>query len=161
MTHDRSRPASIEQVIDETVRCADAMLTCLLTERDNLLARDPDAIQESAREKLALFEALEQLERQRQTLLAAAGYGPDGDAMDHMLQWQPNGSRCRARWATAVDKLAQCRDANQVNGGILELGRRQAEQALAVLRGQTAQPRLYGAGGGTSLSLGHRDLGKA
>ncbi len=155
------RATSVEQVIEFTAQCADAMLKCLLAEREHLLARNPDAIQETTRTKLALFDQLEKLETRRHQFLANAGYGTDNNGMVRLLKHMPNGARLGARWNKVLDDLARCREANQVNGGILELGRRQAEQALAILRGQVSQTRVYGAGGDTSLSLGHRELGKA
>lgn len=152
---------SLEQVIEQTAQCADAMLSCLLTERENLLARKVHAVEESTQTKLALFDALEKLEIQRRQLFEDGGFDPENVDMSRLLRGRNNTTVLVRTWNRALDTLTRCREANQVNGGILELGRRQAEQALAILRGQVAQPRLYGSGGETSMSLDHRELGKA
>jgi len=155
-----SQANTLEQVVDQTAQCVASMLECLLAERENLIARNSEAIQESTKNKLALFDRLEQLEARRHDLILAAGFSEDG-GMDRLLAQTANSARVKLRWNQVLDDLAACRDVNQINGGILELGRRQAEQALAILRGQVAQPRLYGAGGDTSVALGNRELGKA
>lgn len=132
-----------------------------MQERENLVARNLDAVQETTQTKLQLFEQLETLENHRQHLLEASGLSPDTDGMARLCRRLPAGEQLEDLWQQNLEQLKLCRETNLINGGILELGRIQAEQALAILRGQVGETRLYSAAGDTTRTLGHRELGKA
>jgi flagella synthesis protein FlgN len=57
--------------------------------------------------------------------------------------------------------LERCAERNRLNGRIIELSRRRVQQALALLRGQSAGGELYGPAGTASASSGARPLAKA
>jgi flagella synthesis protein FlgN len=154
---------SLEALLDKAAACARDLLHCLLQEREHLASRNLDDMQETTKTKMALFQQLESVEKQRHELLLASGYDAGNKAgMEGLLgMLGAKGAVLRTRWKEVLDTLATCRETNQINGGILELGKRQTEQALAVLRGQAGQSGLYDEGGTTESGLGQRDLGKA
>lgn len=103
----------------------------LAAEADVLHAREPEALQQVAAEKLTLLGELDALGRR---LLAAL------PAQDRALALGTAGEALLAA-------LARCRHANDSNGGAIELTRACNEQLLAILRGQSPASALYGPGG--------------
>lgn len=140
--------------------CTAGMLACLELERNGLVSRDMTRIEQTTERKNDLSKELEMLETQRADLLAALGYKNDAAGMAACLQKQPNARLLNGLWQEILTNLSACRDHNLTNGGILELGRRQAEQALSILRGKFGDPSIYSSEGNTSPAYGKRDLGK-
>lgn len=141
--------------------CTAGLLQCLEDERTALAARNMDQVEQVTQRKIDLTRELEQLEQQRATLVTDLGYSNDLDGMAHCMGSQPNRQQLELLWRQVLDNLQACRDGNLTNGGILELGRKQVEQALTILRGQQNATRLYDPEGGSRPTFGNRELGKA
>lgn len=141
--------------------CTAGMLACLERERTGLASRDMAQIEQTTLRKNELSKELEQLETQRVALLTSLGYKNDSSAMTDCISQQPNARLLTRLWQEILTNLSACRDHNLTNGGILELGRRQAEQALSILRGQHNSTRLYSPEGEAAPGFGNRKLGKA
>ncbi len=105
-----------------------------------LAARDPEALLEAAQAKETAAAALEAAHGELATLA--------GDASEATVRaWlarQPDGQLLLARWEALRARLTDLRRRNQSNGLLLELGRRAARQALAILRGEEPVPATYG-----------------
>ena len=141
--------------------CTANLLECLEAERHGLSSRDLEQIEKTTPHKTELTREMEQLEVQRVELVTSLGHKNDSAGMAACIKSQPNAKQLTHLWQEVLDNLKACRDYNLTNGGILELGRRQAEQALSILRGQHGDPKLYSSEGDTSPALGNRNLGKA
>lgn len=151
---------SLETLLTEEVERSAQLLTCLDNERHALARRDTDALEITTREKLEHTQALENLERQRESLLNGLGYESDQSGLRRCLKQLPRGHSLAALWRRLLANIEACRNANLANGGVLEAGRQHVDQALGILRGQGGAPTLYTTEGATRASLGQRELGK-
>lgn len=136
--------AALEGVLDEQIRCAEAMLATLARENRALMAGDAQALNAAGADKARLVDALESLERER---LALAG-----------LQTESGGGAA-GKWQTLLDKIEACRERNLSNGGLAQARREQVLAALRLLRG--AELELYDAAGSRPAAGRARALGSA
>ncbi len=148
-------------LLNSMTTCIAGMLECLELEQTGLASRDMTQIEQTTQRKNALTRELEQLESQRVQLVLSLGYKNDSAGMAACLKKQPNTKLLTQLWQEILDNLKACRDHNLTNGGILALGRQQAEQALSILRGLHGDTKLYSQAGNTPPAYGNRKLGKA
>lgn len=151
---------SLQKVLAEQAQCSERLLACLQAERRALSQRDMDALQQTTQDKLQCTQQLEQLERQREILIAELGFSADSDGLKQCLNSLPHPDRVKRLWQQVLTNIEACREGNLANGGILEAGRQHVEQALCILRGQSGTPALYSPNGNTATDLGQRELGK-
>ena len=135
----------------------------LENENAALLDNDLDRILHAATDKNRLFEFLEDLEKERHTLLLAAGLDFDSSGIMAYLQREPSpvNDETAAIWQQIETLTRQCRKQNQINGIILEKNRRRTEKALAILKGQSSQVATYTASGEACRSQSRHSLAKA
>ena len=114
-------------------------------------------------QKLDFSEQLELEELKRCSSLRALGYSEDNEGMQRYFRSLTDIQRKRLEniWENIMANLTICKDTNLANGIILETSRNNAEQALAILRGQFLRDETYSQKGLTSAELGNRNLGKA
>jgi flagella synthesis protein FlgN len=139
------------EVLTAELDRANRMLEVLRLEREALRTRDLGAMERAAAEKQHLIGQMESLAHRHESVLRAAGLGPsvleDRAALArHGLQ--PAGSA----WDTLRGVLAQCRQQNLVNGGVIEMSQRFARDLLTTLRGGSPGTVLYGRSGRTHHS---------
>ena len=151
---------TLESVLIEEARCTEALRSCLEAERSALSIRDMDVLQNTTREKLDYTRNLEALEQQREAIVTRMGFSADAEGLKHCIQGQPRASALESLWQQILANIEACRTDNLTNGGILESDRLHVEQALCILRGQSARPTLYSPAGNTPADLGQRELGK-
>jgi flagellar biosynthesis/type III secretory pathway chaperone len=153
---------SLPDILTRQVQCTEHLLTCLGAERDALASRDIQTLEDTTATKLQYTRELEQLEQQRQQLMVELGFGDitDNESLRRCFKSLPQAETLLKLWGRILTNLDTARHGNLANGGILEAGRRHVEQALMILRGQTATPALYNPNGDRSANLGQRDLGK-
>jgi len=151
---------TLYKVLMQEVQCSEHLLVCLQAERRALAGRDIDALQQTTQEKLQHSQQLDQLEQEREALVAALGFSAGRAGLEQCFAAFPQRADAGALWARVLTNIEACRDGNLTNGGILEAGRQHVEQALCLLRGQSASPALYNPSGDTAADLGQRDLGK-
>lgn len=150
----------LTSLIETETERASALLELLQRER-GLIAEDAEALEQAAGNKQALVQELEQLHRQRSTLLAQAGFADGHQGMRQCIdQWDADGNLA-AGWERLMDRVRQCRDANQANGAMVEVNRRGVSQALGILRGQVPGSSTYGPGGRPADGESSRPLAKA
>ncbi len=159
-----SRAAAAGQVraiggmLAEIDSLAARMEAALGEEQAALAARDAEAIAAAAARKADLAAALESA---RAALERETG-ATSGPALAAALRRADPGGTLARRWEALRTRLAALRHRNRANGLAIELQRRAAAQALAVLRGEEAEAPTYGprgavrtpSGGGRSLGRG-------
>lgn len=145
----------LEDVLQQEADAAYQLLAALRKEREALGNRDLDATGETAREKEALITRLEDLAARQNELLALAGIDPGTRDLDGALKTAGLGALLE-RWQALLDVLAQCRQQNLINGGIIEMSRRFAQQVLDSIRGASPDGRLYGPDGDAKGESGPR-----
>ena len=131
----------LSAVLGEQLRCAEAMLETLTSERQALAAGDQNALAAATDAKAKLVDALEKLESERRELA------------------QPDDASSAAEWQPLRDLLARCKEQNQRNGTLLTARAESVRSALKTLRG--SEPELYGASGRTPSRVDARTLGTA
>ena len=134
------------EVVDREARAAHQLLAALHKERDALGRRDLEASGETAQEKEALIAQLEALAVRQNELLSSAGIDPGTRDLKGALTAAGLGALTE-RWQALLDVLAQCGHQNLINGGVIEMSRRFAQQVLDSLRGTSPDGRLYGPDG--------------
>ena len=135
-------------ILTEETEAANQLLSVLLEEREALTRRDLEEIREIAERKQSLIETLEELSARQNSFLKEGGIDPGNTALEASLR--DMGLQAVAdQWNTLRIVLKDCQKENQINGGIIEISRRFAQQVLDTLRGVTAEGRLYGPSGET------------
>ncbi|HHJ12828.1 MAG TPA: flagellar protein FlgN [Gammaproteobacteria bacterium] len=160
MNHEGNRHP-LEITLSEQLDCSQQLLACLSSERNALLGRDTQALQNITREKLDCTRRLDMLEEQRDQAVRALGFRNTIEDIPRCLASLPGARRLGALWRQLIENMEACRAANLANGAILEANRQQAEMALGILRGETATPAVYAADGDARAQFGQRELGKA
>ena len=131
------------KVLQQETETAAQLLDALHRERNALGSRELEATEEMAREKEALITRLESLASQQQELLASAGVDPSHQNVDVALKALGLASLAK-QWQELLSVLAECRHQNLINGGIIEISRRFAQQVLDTLHGGKFEDELYG-----------------
>lgn len=151
----------ISALVQQEIRCIQALNSALDEERQALTDRDAQRLEQSIAAKQTQLGALEALESQRIARLTAAGYGNDSSAMASYLSATDANDQLNTLWTELVNLLRTCRDNNVVNGGVIEASRHRAQQALAILRGQIPGTQTYDPAGRATQNNASRTLGKA
>lgn len=147
------------EILVREIECAAAFVQVLNAEKTALAGRDPGALETAVEAKQRCAEELQELDRQRVELLKSAGFSPDRAGVESCIQWCDADDSLSPRWQRLLALLEQCRDLNLANGNLLELNRHHAERALAILRGQQPDAKLYGPAGETTTGSLSRTLG--
>lgn len=139
----------LHSILQAEQTTASQLLAMLKYERSALTKSDVDAMTDLTAKKQPLVVTLEQLGRQRETLLQAEGFsaGKDGLAAFIANQTEQH-SRILNSMVDGLKITAKaCREHNQVNGGIVNVNRQYLQQAMNILRGRDMAPSAYGPGG--------------
>ncbi len=153
---DTRRPLEeLDEVLEQEAQAATQLLTILRRERKALGSRDLEAIGESAREKEEAITELERLATRQNELLGLVGIDPGARDLRGALR-SAGLEGLAERWQVLLDVLAQCRQQNLINGGVIEMSRRFAQQVLEGLRGASPDGRLYGPDGDARGDSGSR-----
>lgn len=136
-------------VLNEQIRCAEAMLSTLGRENQALLAGDSESLNAAGADKARLVETLESLESERRTLTEAI----EATLLAAEAAEPP-------AWRTLLGLIAACKEQNQRNGALVKARAEHIRQALKVLRGAD-DAECYDPMGLTSAARGARHLGSA
>jgi len=126
----------LEDVLDREIEAARLLSAALKAERAALTGEAPDAVHQTAAEKIRLFAAIETLEAERRSV-----WGSPDDAVP------AHAETVTERWRTLMDLMAGCRTANEVNGHIIHIRQNQIRQLIDIVRG--GAPMTYGRQGKT------------
>jgi flagellar biosynthesis/type III secretory pathway chaperone len=140
-------------VLNEQIRCAEAMLRTLGRENQALMAGDAEELNAAGAAKATLVETLEALENERRGLTEAIA----ASVMD-AANAQPN-LESAPEWRQLLGLIGECKQQNQRNGALVKARSEQVRIALRTLRG--AGPDLYSSSGRTPSTTQVRPLGTA
>ncbi|MBU2477690.1 MAG: flagellar protein FlgN, partial [Gammaproteobacteria bacterium] len=97
-----------------------------------------------------------------QRLLQSAGFGTARTDVEACISWCDTNGRLKKGWRLLLERIQLAQQKNRVNGATLEATRSHAQQALALLRGQSPESPLYNPTGNTGVNhLAGRSLAKA
>lgn len=128
-------------VLDEQIRCAEAMLETLGRESQALADGDHDGLGAATDRKAQLVETLERLESERRELTQQADLASSQE------------------WRRLRELVTECKERNQRNGTLLKARAENVRIALKTLRG--SEPDLYSASGRAPARGDARKLGTA
>jgi flagella synthesis protein FlgN len=128
---------------------AQQLLAILNKERHLLISSESDEILHMSALKQTLLSELEQLARQQEIILQSEGFPTGKDGLEAYIANQTTHNAQQLN--EVVDGLRvtanQCRDNNQINGGIVNVNRQYLHRALSLLRGRDTEVTAYGPGG--------------
>ncbi|MET0790458.1 MAG: flagellar protein FlgN [Polyangiaceae bacterium] len=130
---------ALTDILDEQIRCAEAMLNALGRENAALVSGDTDVLTAVGADKARLVDSLERLEIERRSL---------GDS-----------ERGSTQWRALLELISSCKEQNQRNGALLKARSEQVQIALNALRGP--EPGFYDPSGFKPAARSARPLGTA
>jgi flagellar biosynthesis protein FlgN len=145
-----SQQQQFERILLEEEQQAMRLVNLLERERDALASRQVDELLQVVAEKESSLTRLDGYASERASLLQQAGYSPDRDGFMALLNAEPSG-RLRELWTAVETLLKRCRQQNEINGKMLDIGQIQARQMLALLLGrESGGNELYDQNGNAS-----------
>jgi flagellar biosynthesis/type III secretory pathway chaperone len=134
-------------VIDRSVAVAQQLLDLLKEERKLLAGVDHDALTPVFARKSELATQLSELDQERAAQEETLGIETSTE---------------HSHWALYCTLLEHCREANAINGRLVQDRQRHVRRALGILRGQTdSDPEIYSQRGSTLPGARSQDLGRA
>ena len=139
---------------------ASALLTILNAEREALVASETATIEQMSKDKQPLAVKLEQLGRQRESIVQAGGFSSGKEGLNTFIA---NQNDVEATQLNALLKQLRvvaeaCRENNQINGGIVNVNRQHLHKAISIIRGRDTEITSYGPGGAYSSQVVRQPL---
>jgi len=136
-------------VLQAEHRTAQQLLTILTKERAALVNSDPEVMATLTANKQPLVVQLEQLSRQRETILQTEGFSAGKDGLEAFIANQEPGqvSQLNELMGALKSIAFACQEHNQINGGIVNVNRQYLHKAMSILRGRDMEVTSYGPGG--------------
>lgn len=139
----------LSSILQSELNLSSQLSQLLQQEREALKNADLGQIQLLTQQKQPHIVQLEQLGRQREQLLKAAGF-PGGKAgLEAFIanHAEPESQHLNSLLTKLRHVARSCRDNNQINGGIVNVNRQYLVRAISILRGRDPETSAYGPGG--------------
>jgi len=152
------------QLLSEEHGLVERLMAILHGEHEAMVARAPELLEQLTDSKQQILHDLEQNQQRRLGLLHASGLTSDKAGFDALLELCAEaGHDHRRAWEQLITDLQSCQKQNEVNGKVLEGGRRAIHNTLAILLGgQGEGAELYTQEGkSTPSKLGGHTIVKA
>jgi flagella synthesis protein FlgN len=139
----------ITAILQAELKLTTQLAELLKFERAALKKSNHQILSEITEKKQPLAMQLEQLGRQRQSVLKSSGFPAGKAGLDAFITNQNEENRVKLSQTVLQlrEKAKLCRDSNHVNGGVINVNRQHLTKALAVLRGRDLDTSAYGPGG--------------
>ena len=139
----------LKEALHSEVEFAQQLLAVLHQERAALSGHDAAAMESVVADKQQVADQLEKQSHARDHLLHAGGHGPGPQGLQSFIaSAEPHMQReLSSLWQDLAQLLKQCREENQINGGVIEGSQRSIREALAILRGDPQTNETYGKAG--------------
>lgn len=139
------------------------LLNALNNEHKALSENDLQSVQTIAEEKILLMEHLEDLNKERRTLLETAGLDITSTGIADFFQNSnsPRAPQMKALWEAISTLSSQCEKQNNINGIVIEANKRHTENALSILQGKQQKTELYSKKGASIKSSHNQTLLRA
>jgi flagellar biosynthesis protein FlgN len=136
-------------VLQAEHRTATQLLTILTEERAALVHTDPDKITELTASEQPLVVQLEQLSRQRETVLQVDGFSSGKEGLEAFIGNQGDRESAKLnKLMAALKRIAfDCQEHNQINGGIVNVNRKYLHCVMSILHDRDMEVTAYGPGG--------------
>ena len=139
----------LQSVLQAELESASQLLKLLNNERGALTESNADIMNEMMAQKQPLIVNLEQLGRQREAVLQAAGFSSGKEGLEAFIenQSEQDSVMLNSLLSSLKETAQACKDNNQINGGIVNVNRQYLQKAMNILRGRDDSPSSYGPGG--------------
>ena len=151
----------IVEIIGNSVYQALGLKESLQDELAALEAQDMDALRAAVDNKSRCVAALHTLEQQRKDFCVSAGFESGPEQMDQLAEWCDEDAVLANCWQHVTDIAVECNAMNLTNGAIIRTRQQQIEAGLAVIRGGTQDPAVYGRSGRGPSGPSQRSLAEA
>ncbi len=154
---------TLESLLHESQKVLGEFLAAIHAERQCLQGSGISNLPEVTARKSALATRLADLDTQRDAALSAKGQAAGRKGIDAWLKSlsPASGREPRAAWNSILERAAEAKRENDVNGKLIAARLQQNQQALGVLLGETGDAGTYGADGQHDTPSGRRTLGSA
>lgn len=152
---------AVESLLGKELAAVDQFLD-LLREEQRVLQEGPaERLRALGEEKLALVDALNCLESEREKLLAG-NPGPSNRArMESWLAGKAATPACRTQWAKLMERAGEARRLHTLNAEMVNSLLRRTGEAIDILMQRKKEAALYGSDGQATEVTGSRIVDSA
>lgn len=143
----------LQQLCDNESVALEQLYGVLQQEQQAVVSRDTEQMNTVLGQKLDLLEQLQQLDKQRKTLLEQSQLEDSRDNFRQLLQ--QHGFKL-SYWSDIEQKLQQCHQLHQVNSRLLDRNYQQVQKVLQLMVGErqsSGRVDLYNRQGATAQNL--------
>lgn len=151
----------LQELLTATQECSQRLLDVLQQEDRALRRTDTDSIDQITAAKQALILEMESHQRAQDRFLAAHNLPPGPLGIQRHLETLPADAPEQSAWKSLKALITQCRNRNEINGGILALSRQHVQQSLDILKGSPETGPIYGRNGEALSATRTSPLAKA
>lgn len=139
----------LQSILQAEQHVSAQLLEIMMAERSALIESDTDVISEMSEKKQPLVLQLEQLARHRDSVLQAEGFTTDKEGLAAFIanQTQQDEVALNTVMSQLKKTANECRENNQINGGIVNVNRQHLQRAMSIFRGRDVNANSYGPGG--------------
>lgn len=137
-------------MLQEEIKQTQELHEMLDMESEALAARNTSTLEKITNNKLEQIHLLESTGKQREAMIASI----KGDPLT-------NNHQLSELWRELIALAEKCQSKNRINGGVIEAGYRQSQQALDILRGSSSKPELYDNSGQTTKTAKSGSIAQA
>jgi len=135
----------IENILNKILSELNGLFILLNKEKELLAISDFDNIAAIAEQKKQIITNIEVNDAKFKAMLKTQDYAATGKSIHDIITENIPGSVYL--WIEIEKLLKQCKDKNSINGIILANNRRQIQESIAILQGQSNEVLIYGATG--------------
>ncbi len=141
----------------------EAINTYLAEIKSAIVENDTDSLNALITQQRLPVAEMDNLENQRNRLLASYGFKPDRDGLASCIAWCDKGEAISQQYAIFQQALLRLQHAIQINSLLVNKGRERVRQSLQLIMGQPASNRMttYSSNGKTDDNSSHRTIARA
>jgi flagellar biosynthesis protein FlgN len=138
----------IARLLAEEIQALGEVEQLLDAEHEALVAKNIDALEQTAETRRARIGALVRIEDERRSLLRMLGHTPDGSGLKSMLAWCDPKASLRSQWSERGERAKRCKLLNDRNGALVTARLNRVEGLVNLLTGKDQAQTTYGPRGG-------------
>jgi flagella synthesis protein FlgN len=152
--------AAFVQTITAEAEAVQQFIDLLKLEQTTLSNGKTDDLPAFAEQKSRLASHLNSLATQRNTSLAAQGFGADRKGVESWCAKYPDKKTAKITWTKILSLAGEARELNRLNGELIQMRMHYNAKALEALQGGRNSLDLYGPDG-QSTTAGNRRINDA
>lgn len=148
-------------VLAREIDLVSSFISLLKKEQETLKSGQPDDLVKINTEKVKLVEQLNQLGTERALSSSGLESAVDQTSIALWLAQHPQEKQSAALWNELIQFAREAKELHNLNGQLVAMYLRQANDALAILTQRQQENTLYGSNGQSSLLTGSRIVDSA